>query len=68
MKRILVVMVLSFLMFSSFVYGEEQSTDSDVLEMIVQEVELTNERIEHSIDVHVGYSEDVLESYNENCN
>lgn len=66
MKRILVIMVLSFLMFSSFVYGEEQSVDSDVLEMIVQEVELINERIEYYIDVHVGYSENVLESYNEN--
>ena len=65
MKRILVVMVLSYLLLSSFVYGEEQSVDSDVLEMIVQEVELTNERIEHYIDVHVGYSEYVLESYNE---
>lgn len=65
MKRILVVMILSCLMLSSFVYGEEQIVDSTVIEMIVQEVELTNERIDYYIDVHIDYSEVVLESYNE---
>ncbi|MBI9012745.1 MAG: hypothetical protein JEZ08_10990 [Clostridiales bacterium] len=63
MKRFLMVMVLSILMLSSLVYGEEQSVDSDVLEMITHEVDVTNERIENYIEAHVNYSEGVLITY-----
>jgi len=64
MKKIIIVMILTLLTLSSVVYGEEQTTDSDIVEMIEVEVELTNERIEYYIDEHVSYSEYVIESYN----
>jgi len=65
MKKIVIVMILSLLTFSSIAYGEEQTVDSDIVEMIEVEVELTNERIEDYIDLHIGYSEYVIASYNE---
>jgi len=57
-------MILTLLTFSGMAYGEEQTTDSDIIEMIEVEVELTNERIEYYIDEHVDYSEYVIASYN----